>query len=136
MAHASTSPLERRLRRLERSNRLLTFAIAGLGGLALLAFARPPETADVVQARRFQVVDERGLVRLELMHDTAASALYIRDQEGVVRVGVAQFSTGAGGVALHGAKARGSAVLYLKDQGSLTFYDSAGAALWRAVGKR
>ena len=70
--------------------------------------------------------DPGGSMRVALAHDLSGSALFIRDAEGVIRVGVAQFAHGGGGVALHGPGSRGAAVLYLKDSGSLTFYDLEG----------
>ena len=63
---------------------------------------------------------------LALAHDPGGSALFIRDSEGVIRVGVAQFAHGGGGVALHGPGSKGAAVLYFQEAGSLTFYDPDG----------
>lgn len=122
--------LEQRVRRLERRNLVLTaLAIP----LAVLAFAGPTrrtqETADVVRARRVEIVDGEGRVRLELRHTTEETGLFVKDASGVVRLGAAQFAHGGGGFALHGPNARGAAVLYLKGTGSLTFYDSTGAAV-------
>lgn len=50
---------------------------------------------------------------------------------GDTRVGAAQFAHGGGGYALHGPGGRGAAVLYLKDEGSLTMYDADGAVAAR-----
>ena len=47
------------------------------------------------------------------------------------RVGVAQFSHGGGGFALHGPGTRGAAVLYLRGDGSLTQYDTTGVVTAR-----
>jgi len=62
--------------------------------------------------------------------------LYVRDASDQVRIGVAQFAHGGGGVALHGAAAKGAAVLYFKEQGSLTFYDSEGNVIARSPGSQ
>jgi hypothetical protein len=42
------------------------------------------------------------------------------------RVVAAQFAHGRGGFALHGPESKGAAVLYLKEEGSLTFHGSDG----------
>jgi hypothetical protein len=68
---------------------------------------------------------------MELTHDSSGTRLYVHDDAGDVRVGVAQFAHGGGGFALHGPQGRGAAVLYLKGDGSLTFYDVAGAVTAR-----
>ena len=72
-----------------------------------------------------------GGLRLTLSHDAAQSALFIRDDEGTVRLGAAQFAHGGGGFALHGPESRGAAVMYLKGQGSLAFYDENGTVTTR-----
>lgn len=48
------------------------------------------------------------------------------DDEGQIRVGVAQFAHGGGGVAMHGPHGKGSTALYHKGEGTLTFYDRNG----------
>lgn len=75
--------------------------------------------------------DPGGVARLSLVHNEDETALYIRDADDQVRIGVAQFAHGGGGVALHGEAARGAAVLYFKEQGSLTFYDLDGNVVTR-----
>lgn len=82
------------------------------------------------------LLDANGIARASLVHNEAETALYLRDTEDQVRIGVAQFAHGGGGVALHGAGARGAAVLYFKDEGSLTFYDPEGDIIWRSPGPR
>lgn len=145
--------LEARVARLEGRNRLLTVALLlVLGG----AVAWRPQTRDVVRAQRVEVVDAQGRVRATLeareagpvLHlldasgvarasladDVEGTALYLRDGEGTTRVGVAQFAHGGGGFALHGPQARGAAVLYLKEEGSLTFYGAEGDVAARFPG--
>lgn len=79
--------------------------------------------------------DDDGATRASVTHDGEQSALYLYDDAGTVRVGVAQFAHGGGGVALHGPESKGGAVLYLKDAGSLTFYDAEGKVLDRLPSK-
>ncbi len=127
--------LTQRVRRLERTNRrLLAGLIAGCC-LAVVAFVshqdNPPE---ILRAQRFQLVDGTGHVWVDLKHDSAETAIFLFDDSGTVRVGVAQFAHGGGGFALHGPEGRGAAVLYLKDGGSLTFYDATGQATARLPG--
>lgn len=112
-------------------------------------------TSDVVQARSIQMVDAEGCVRVEigidadgsaglflydsegrtracLIHDPSQSALYLFDDQNVIRVGAAQFAHGGGGLAIHGEKSQGSSVLYQKDGvGSLIFRDPDGKVIDR-----
>ena len=141
--------LENRVRKLERANRVLVLLVVALALVFLFGGAAADGGSGPLQAQRIELVDAEGLVRaalgtdaegssglfvydpagavrLSLTHDADQSALFIRDAEGTVRVGVAQFAHGGGGVALHGAGAKGAAVLYHKENGSLSFYDTAG----------
>ncbi len=60
------------------------------------------------------------------------TGLFLRDAEGTVRLGAAQFAHGGGGCALHGEESKGAAVLYQKGgKGSLSFYDEAGGVTHR-----
>ncbi|KPJ92099.1 MAG: hypothetical protein AMS18_08095 [Gemmatimonas sp. SG8_17] len=131
--------LEARVRKLEKSNRRLVIACFGLAALTLVGLMRwGTPVAEVVRARLFQVVDDSGLVRIELRHDSTETGLFIRDVAGDTRLGAAQFAHGGGGFALHGPEAKGAAVLYLKGAGSLTFFDSSGTVTTRvptAVGQ-
>lgn len=143
--------LEKRVKRLEWWNRFLL-----LGVMSLLTFGFTTQVVSakskidkVLRAERLEIVgqggepaiilgsddegapglfinDPGGSMRVALTHDPGGSALFLRDAEGVIRVGVAQFAHGGGGVALHGPGSRGAAVLYLKESGSLTFYDLEG----------
>lgn len=74
----------------------------------------------------FYLFDENGKERLVLTQEKEQTGLFILDDKGTVRIGTAQFAHGGGGFALHGANAEGAAVLYLKEGGSLTFYDKEG----------
>ena len=150
----TTDMLELRLNRLERTNKgLLALLVLGL----LLGAGVTPEPADVLQARSIQVVDAQGLVRAEistrdgdagvyltdaqgkrrlaLFHADDATGLYINDETETTRIGVAQFSHGGGGVALHGPESRGAAVLYYKDGGSLRFFDADGTVTEQITSK-
>lgn len=136
LPHANDeSALARRVARLERQNRLLLASVILVLGVSLLGFAAGAEQVpDLVQARRIQLVDLEGRVRMDLAHDSSGTRLYVHDAAGDVRVGVAQFSHGGGGVALHGPGGRGAAVLYLRGDGSLTLYDTTGAVTARWPG--
>jgi len=124
--------LTRRVRRLEQSNRRLMAGLFLGFCLSLVAFAsRQGDAPALIQAQQFQLVDDTGHVWIDLKHDSAETAIFLFDDRGTVRVGVAQFAHGGGGFALHGPEGRGAAVLYLKDQGSLTLYDSTGQATAR-----
>lgn len=147
--------IERRLAAVERRNRLLAAALVLVfgGGLLLAAGPGADPPAPLVRAERFQLVDgagtvraelrldegapvfslldEAGVERLSLSHGADATALYIRDASGTTRLGAAQFAHGGGGFALHGPESKGAAVLYLKDRGSLSFYDAQGTVTLR-----
>lgn len=121
-----------RVDRLERTNRFLMATVAlGLALVVMSFTTRSAEIHDLIQARRIQLVDVAGRTRMDLTHDSLGTRLYIHDDAGEVRVGVAQFSHGGGGFALHGPGGHGAAVLYLKGDGSLSFYDSAGTVTAR-----
>lgn len=141
--------LELRIESLEKRTRLLLGALLVTTTLALLGAAPATESEHhTLRATRFELVDETGRVRAELSlregapvfslldesgrdrlslnHDSGGTALFIRDQQDVIRVGVAQFSHGGGGFALHGPDSKGAAVLYYDESGSLSFYDPDG----------
>jgi hypothetical protein len=147
--------LERRLEALERRNRSLLAVLGAMAALVCLgAFARQDAVPDELRARRIVMVDAEGRARAELgldeegsaglfvrdvegrpraivVHDESQSALYLLDEKGTIRLGSAQYAHGGGGYALHGPEAKGAAVLYLKDEGSLTFYGEEGQVLER-----
>jgi len=79
----------------------------------------------------FQLADARGEARLRLFDAQDATGMTIMDGQGTTRIGVAQFSHGGGGVALHGPDSRGAVVLYLKEQGSLRIFDEDGAVTFQ-----
>jgi hypothetical protein len=141
--------LESRIETLEKRTRFLLGALLVTTSLALLGAAPSTSGAhETLRATRFELVDESGRVRgelslregspvfslldesgrdrLSLNHDAGGTALFIRDREDVIRVGVAQFAHGGGGFALHGPDSKGAAVLYYDDSGSLSFYDPDG----------
>lgn len=140
--------LEERLARLERRNRMLVAALAAVASVPLLASATPRQD-DVISARRIEMVDDEGRVRAELaidadgsaglflrdeqgrvrgctIHDAAQTGTFAMDETGQIRMGAAFFAHGGSGFALHGPEGKGSTVLYLKGQGSLTFYRADG----------
>lgn len=150
--------LERRVATLEARGRRLK--MAGLGWLAV-AMAWTCYSGGLRQemrARGFTLVDgngrtaaelkmteegpglffrdSEGVARLSLVHNEEETALYVRDADDQIRIGVAQFAHGGGGVALHGEAARGAAVLYFKEEGSLTFYDLDGNVVVRIPSSR
>jgi len=152
------STLETRVARLERANRRLLVAVGLLAVLPLLTLAACGErksggASESIRAGGFQMIDDTGAVRAEirldeqgpgiylydetganrisLSHDDDQTALFLRDAVGDIRVGAAQFAHGGGGFALHGAEAKGGAVLYLAQRGSLSFYDAEGTVTHR-----
>lgn len=119
--------LEERIGRLERMNRVFVAALTILLAAILLSAVRVSQTVEVVQARKIQLVDGQGRVRIELRHNEEETGLFIMDEAGDTRLGAAQFAHGGGGYALHGPNMKGAAVLYLAGEGSLSIYDSLGS---------
>jgi len=138
-----TSELERRIHRLEIVNRVLLAGVvialvvpwarsgASASGVDAAGALAADQVVPLISARRIQVVDDQGRVRVDLHHDQEETGLFILDEQGDTRVGAAQFAHGGGGYALHGPGGRGAAVLYLKGEGSLTMYDGDGAVASR-----
>jgi len=141
--------LESRIEVLEKRTRFLLGALLVATSLVLLGAAPSADLKErTVRASRFELVDAEGRVRgelcfresapvfslldeegqdrLTLNHDAGGTALFIRDQGGVIRLGAAHFAHGGGGFALHGPDSRGAAVLYYDESGSLSFYDTDG----------
>ncbi|MGW8283716.1 MAG: hypothetical protein ACWGON_10495 [Gemmatimonadota bacterium] len=54
---------------------------------------------------RLELCDSVGVPRVSLEHDSEGTALYLRDSEGTIRIGAAQFAHGGGGFAIHGEQA-------------------------------
>lgn len=117
--------LERRVARLERSNRILAVGLV-LVLAGALAASTSEQVADEIRVRRIQVVDADDRVRIDLRHDDEETGMFILDDDGDTRLGAAQFAHGGGGYALHGPGGRGAAVLYLRGEGSLTMYEPDG----------
>lgn len=126
--------LEHRVRRLERSNRILAFGLAVSVIGVLGAAVAPNQVVEEVRARRVQIVDAQDRVRIDLRHDEEETGMFVLDAEGDTRLGAAQFAHGGGGYALHGPAGRGAAVLYLKGSGSLSMYDADGTVTARFPG--
>ncbi len=103
---------------------------------------------DVVRAKRFELIDKKGRVRIEMRMDNDdpvlsfkdvngrdrvivfqradATGMYIKDISGDNRVGLAQFPHG-GGLAMHGENGKGSAVYVLmNDKARLDIYNQKG----------
>ncbi|MDH3270026.1 MAG: hypothetical protein OEN56_01760 [Gemmatimonadota bacterium] len=124
--NTSNTPLESRVEKLERRNRMLVFGlVAALVIPALTGMRRDAHPDDIV-VKRVRVVDDEGRVRIDLRHNAEETGMFVLDEEGQPRIGAAQFSHGGGGFALHGPGGQGGAVLYLRGDGSLTMYDAAG----------
>lgn len=143
---------EQRIARLERSNRRMTAAAMALGALWLVAATDRPAT---ITTSAFQLIDQTGQVRAELgfrngapglfildeqghdrllaVHDAEGTGVYLNDPDGTTRVGMAQFTHGGGGIAMHGTEAKGATVLYHKGQGSLTFFDEEGGVIHQVL---
>jgi hypothetical protein len=118
--------LEQRVGRLERTNRILVATLTLLVVAGALSAVRVTQTMELVQARKVQLVDDQGRVRIELRHNDEETGLFVMDEAGDTRLGAAQFAHGGGGYALHGPKMKGAAVLYLAGEGSLSMYDPEG----------
>ncbi len=105
-------------------------------------------SVEIVRAKRFELVDDKDRVRIEMLlddgnpvfrlkdengknrvvvfHQADATGVYVNDADEDTRVGIAQFPHG-GGVAMHGAKGKGSAVYVLmNDTARLDVYDKEG----------
>jgi hypothetical protein len=141
----NSKTVEDRLNQLATWNKLLLVIIV-VGLLAFMLSQKPEPGA--LRAASIQLVDNRGDVlaelavrdgnpglylddeagqtRAALFHAPDGTGFYIMDSDGVTRVGIAQFAHGGGGVALHGERSRGAAVLYFKEEGSLRFFDADG----------
>ena len=145
MRHSLEMLEKRRTARLETSNKILLIAI----GTCLVIFLSGAATPLAeLRAKSFQLLAEDGTVRAELVtrydspglflkdpdgvdrvavfHDPDSSGMYVMDSAGVTRIGIAQFSHGGGGLALHGPESKGAAVLYFKREGSLRLFDADG----------
>lgn len=137
--------VEQRITRLEMQNRMMMALLIVFAAVGLLAFTGDD---DVVTAHSFELVsadgdqrasltlendnpvfalnDENGVARVKLFQQPDMNGMYVLDEESTPRIGIAQFSHGGGGLALHGPQSQGAAVLYLKGEGSLRFFDADG----------
>lgn len=141
-----TEKLQKSIRRLQVWNSVLLCSILGLSAIVIGGYIMK---GNIVRAQSIQLVsshgevlaelatedgnpglylkDGNGVNRAALFHADDGTGLYIMDADGVTRVGVAQFAHGGGGFALHGPESRGAAILYFKNEGSLSFLDPDGA---------
>lgn len=96
--------LERRLRRLERTNRVLVAAL-GLGVvMALMSAVRGPQTTELLQVKRVQLVDDEGRVRIDLRHNDDETGLFIMDEAGDTRRHPNGEVPGGGATIAHGGE--------------------------------
>ncbi len=146
----TNADLECRITRIERENRrlrLLGLVLLATALSACVALNATPGT-QTLTAERLLIVDANGETVIELgaveggyglqlrdgdgrvrvsLHDNAEeTGLFVRDQAGDSRVGMAHFAHGGSGFALHGEGLRGAAVLYYKKKGALSFYSEDG----------
>lgn len=141
-----TDTIELRVMRLEQRQRRLLVTL-GMVFTLVACMAMAPKT-QILRAHAFELLapdgsvaaewitrdnhprlhlkDANGTDRVAVYHAPDASGIYVNDTDGVTRIGVAQFAHGGGGVALHGPEGKGAAVLYLKREGSLRFFDATG----------
>lgn len=129
LLHERIVKLESTLRKLVLAVGILSVVLVGTILLDATGFRDSGEAVpvvDLVRARGFELVDRDGRVRAELRHDAEETGLFVMDETGTTRLGAAQFAHGGGGFALHGPESRGAAVLYLKGDGTLTFFDAGG----------
>lgn len=151
----TTKALHSSVLRLQKWNWVLLGSVVIL---ALVLIAGRASESGIVRAQSIQLISEDGRVLAELsgqdgnaglylkdsegmnraafFHAVDATGLYIMDSDGVTRVGIAQFAHGGGGVALHGQDSKGAAVLYLKGEGSLRFFDSEGEVTNQVTARR
>jgi len=142
----TTTTIEKKIVRLQIMLWSLTLLFAAILAWLLLA----PRTPGTLRAEAFELVDDGrvvavlesrdgnprlafrdsdGVERVQLFHDEETTGLYLADERGTTRVGVAQFAHGGGGVALHGEDSRGALVMYFKESGSLSFFGQNGDVL-------
>lgn len=78
--------LEDRLQKLERTNRRWRWAALGLGtalvAMSAMAAHRADDVADLVQARRFEMVNDKGLPLVAIEQVGGAPLISLRSQEG------------------------------------------------------
>jgi len=114
--------VERDNRRLKRLSHLLLAGLAILLGLTtslLVVFARQSvATAEVVQAKRFVLRDDEGLIRAVLgMQPDGSSRFALQDRDGQPRLQLTLLSDGSPGVALKDREGQNRAVLALPPDG-------------------
>ena len=119
MTSATTLDLDRRVQRLETSNRRWRVAALALMALVTVAWSAPRQAAEQIETQALTLVDGEGnvlaelkaaeggpalllydaagIVRASLAHNDEATALYLRDAAGDTRVGTAQYAHGGGG---------------------------------------
>jgi len=124
--------LEERVESLERSNRRLKLwvlvVLAVVGGLVCIAATQP--VANVVRAQRFELVDAKGKVRIQLGiggKDGQAPGAGLFDEKGQLRAALAVGADGSPFLSLYDEKGNGRAGLSAVPEGTgLTLYDEKG----------
>jgi hypothetical protein len=141
----TTQELDSKIKRLERNNFYLMAIIAISLTMAVVNYFYSSKS---ISSESIQLVNQQGKViagisstngetgfyildneskkRLSLFYSEQATGLYIKDSTEATRIGIAQFSHGGGGVALHGENSEGATVMYHKKNGRLSFYDQQG----------
>jgi hypothetical protein len=114
--------VERENRRLKRMSHLLLAGLAILLGLTtslLVVFARQSMAmAEVVQAKRFVLRDDEGLIRAVLgIQPDGSSRFALQDRDGQPRLQLTLLSDGSPGVALKDREGQNRAVLALPPDG-------------------
>lgn len=80
--------IEAELRKLERSNKLLGFAVAGLLGLALLGLGSAQQAAETLRVSSLEIVDDNGKVRCSIKPEGYGAALILYGSDGRQRLAV------------------------------------------------
>ena len=134
MESVKRSDLEARLARLERQNRVLERCLllvgAGLTLFMALAASSGVKVQDVVRAKAFELVDNRGVVCAELsLSDKGAAGLTLFDAEGKSRVWLGTSGEGPAGLTITTADGKYLGMFTVGKEGPpiLTLYQTGGS---------
>jgi hypothetical protein len=146
--------LESRIKRLEKLNTIYILVIVFFCSIIFLGLQSVNNSvSEVVKARQFELVssegniiarltfkdngpglyliDEDGRDRVAMIFSPEQGGYFVLDESGNTRLGAALFAHGGAGYALHGKDMKGTAVLYYKEKGTLSFYGPEGEVLLR-----